>query len=236
MAYGKIKIANAGDLQANIDLLRYNNIIKNGGVWELIGHKEVELNSHLFNTLCFLGKLKLTSHCEGSKFYEYKLQACSFDKDEKYYKQLARFTYNRKFWALYDVKRIFAKLGYEVWTEYYDRIFPAAECSMHVKCLIFQKDRFRLILPYFSNIANLLTKNSIYKQIVRIVSELYLFGSKNPKYPYEVSLVCDPDTPQMPPQAILPVLQRKWNYQFKQISDTVLVWANYEEGQYDAIR
>ena len=109
MAYRKIKIANAGDLQANIDLLRCNNIIKNGGVWELIGHKEVELNSHLFNTLCFLGKLKLTSHCEGSKFYEYKLQACSFDKDEKYYKQLARFTYNRKFWALYDVKRIFAK-------------------------------------------------------------------------------------------------------------------------------
>lgn len=236
MANRKIKIANAGDLQANIDLLRCNNIIKNGGVWELIGHKEVELNSHLFNTLCFLGKLKLTSHCQGSKFYEYKLQACSFDKDEKYYKQLARFTYNRKFWALYDVKRIFAKLGYEVWAEYYDRIFPAAECSMHVKCLIFQKDRFRLILPYFSNIANLLTKNSIYKQFVRIISELYLFGSKNPKYPYEVSLVCDPDTPQMPPQAILPALQRKWNYQFKQISDTVLVWANYEEGQYDAIR
>ncbi len=217
MANRKIKIANAGDLLANIDLLRCNNIIKNGGVWELIGHKEVELNSHLFNTLCFLGKLKLTSHCEGSKFYEYKLQACSFDKDEKYYKQLARFTY--------DVKRIFAKLGYEVWAEYYDSIFPAAECSMHVKCLIFQKDRFRLILPYFSNIANLLTKNSIYKQIVRIVSELYLFGS-----PYEVSLVCDHDTPQMPPQAIL-----KWNYQFKQISDTVLVWANYEEGQYDTI-
>ena len=196
MANRKIKIANAGDLLANIDLLRCNNIIKNGGVWELIGHKEVELNSHLFNTLCFLGKLKLTSHCEGSKFYEYKLQACSFDKDEKYYKQLARFTY--------DVKRIFAKLGYEVWAEYYDSIFPAAECSMHVKCLIFQKDRFRLILPYFS--------------------------SNNPKYPYEVSLVCDPDTPQMPPQAIL-----KWNYQFKQISDTVLVWANYEEGQYDTI-
>lgn len=166
MANRKIKIANAGDLQANIDLLRNNNIIKNGGVWELIGHKEVELNS---------------------LFYEYKLQACSFDKDEKYYKQLARFTYNRKFW-----ERIFAKLGY------YDRIFPAAECSM----LIFQKDRFRLILPYFSNI-----------------SELYLFGSKNPKYPYE-----------------LPALQREWNYQFKQISDTVLVWANYEEGQYDAIR
>lgn len=210
MANRKIKIANAGDLQANIDLLRCNNIIKNGGVWELIGHKEVELNSHLFNTLCFLGKLKLTSHCQGSKFYEYKLQACSFDKDKKYYKQLARFTYNRKFWALYDVKRVFAKIGYEVWTEYYDRIFPAA--------------------------ANLLTKNSIYKQIVRIVSELYLFGSKNPKYPYEVSLVCDPDTPQMPPQAILPALQRKWNYQFKQISDTVLVWVNYEEGQYDAIR
>lgn len=182
MAYRKIKIANAGDL------LRNNNIIKNGGVWELTGHKEVELNSHLFNTLCFLGKLKLTS----------------LDKDEKYYKQLARFTY--------DVKRIFAKLGYD-----YDRIFPAAECSMHV---------FRLILPYFSNIANLLTKNSIYIYI----SELYLFG------PYEVSLVCDPDTPQMPPQAILPALQRKWNYQFKQISDTVLVWANYEEGQYDAIR
>lgn len=197
MANRKIKIANTGDLQANIDLLRCNNIIKNGGVWELLGHKEAELNSHLFNTLCFLGKLKLTSHCQGSKFYEYKLQACSFDKDEKYYKQLARFTYN--------VKRIFAKLGYEVWAEYYDRIFPAAECSMHVKCLIFQKDRFRLILPYFSNIANLLTKNSIYKQIVRIVS-------------------------------ILPALQRKWNYQFKQISDTVLVWANYEEGQYDAIR
>ena len=211
MANRKIKIANAGDLLANIDLLRCNNIIKNGGVWELIGHKEVELNSHLFNTLCFLGKLKLTSHCEGSKFYEYKLQACSFDKDEKYYKQLARFTY--------DVKRIFAKLGYEVWAEYYDSIFPAAECSMHVKCLIFQKDRFRLILPYFSNIANLLTKNSI------LVSELYLFGS-----PYEVSLVCDPDTHLMPPQAIL-----KWNYQFKQISDTVLVWANYEEGQYDTI-
>lgn len=211
MAYRKIKIAN-------------------GGVWELLGHKEVELNSHLFNTLCFLGKLKLTLHCQGSKFYEYKLQACSFDKAEKYYKQLACFTYNRKFWALYDVKRIFAKLGYEVWAEYYDRIFPAAECSMHVKCLIFQKDLFRLILPYFSNIANLLTKNSI------LISELYLFGSKNPKYPYEVSLVCDPDTPQMPPQAILPALQRKWNYQFKQISDTVLVWANYEEGQYDAIR
>ena len=149
---------------------------------------------------------------------------------------MARFTYNRKFWGLYDIKRIFAKIGYEVWTEYYDRIFPSAECSMHVTCLILQQDCFRLIFPYFSNIANLITKNSIYKQIVRIVSELYLFGSKNPKYPYEVSLVCDPDTPKMPPQAISPVLQIKWNYQFKQISDTVLVWANYEEGQYDDIR
>lgn len=236
MASRKIKITNAGDLQANIDLLCCNNIVKNGGVWELSGHKEVKLSSHLFNTLCFLGKLKLTSHCENSKFYEYKLKECSFDKDEKYYKQLARFTYNRKFWSLYDIKRIFAKLGYKAWTEYYDRIFPAAECSMHVRCLIFQKDDFRLILPYFSNIANLLTKSSIYKQIVRIVSELYLFGSANPKYPYEVSLVCDPDAPKMPRQFILPMLRREWNYQFRQISDTVLVWANYEEGQYDAIR
>lgn len=152
MAYREIKIANAGDLQADIDLLRCHNIIKRGGVWEL-GHKEVGLNSHLFNTLCFLGELKLTLPSQGSKFYDYKLQAWLFDKDEKYYKQLSCFTYNRKFWALYDVK--------------YDRIFPVAECTMHVKCLI---------------------------------------------------------------------LQREWNYQFKQIFDTVLVWASYEEGQYDAIR
>lgn len=236
MASRKIKIANASDLQANIDLIRCNSIIKNGGVWELLGHKEVELNSRLFNTLCFLGKIKLTYHCEGSKFYEYKLQACSFERDERYYKQLARFAYNRKFWGLYDIKRLFAKIGYDVRTEYSDRLFPVAECSMRVKCIVFQKDHFRLILPYFSNIANLCTKNSIYKQFVRIISELYLFGDKSLKYPYEVSLDNDPDKPQMPPQAILPALKREWNYQFNKISDTVLLWANYEEGQYDAIR
>ena len=225
-----IKIANVDDLHRHSDLLENNSIVKNNGVWKIRGIEGVELSTHLFDTLFFLGKLGFVGRNDALNEYEYNLKACKFDYDEKYYKQLCRFTYNRRFWGLYDIERVFTKIGFSVLTRYSYMVFPTAKAVLKVKCLVLSKVGFKLVLPYFSKINNLLGKNALYKQIVQIVSKLYLFDTK---YPYIVSI--NP-AKKLPPDAISTELKREWDYQFKQISDRVLVWANYEEGQYDNIR
>lgn len=223
-------IAHVGDLQNYSDLLKSNYIVKDNGVWKVQGVRGIELNTHLFDTLLFLGKLKQIEYRATSNIYKYKLQALRFDTDEKYYKQLCRFTYNRKFWGLYDIERVLGKLGYSVDTRYTDKVFPTANAAIKVKSLILTKGNFKLVIPYFSKINSLCNKGGLYKQLVQIVSKIYPLEAK---YPYIVTI--DP-VPKRPPTVVSTMLQREWDYQFKQISDKVLVWANYEEGQYDNIR
>lgn len=223
-------IAHVGDLQNYSDLLKSNYIVKDNGVWKVQGVRGIELNTHLFDTLLFLGKLKQIAYSANSNVYKYKLQALRFDTDERYYKQLCRFTYNRKFWGLYDIERVLGKLGYSVDTRYTDKVFPTANAAIKVKSLILTKGSFKLAIPYFSKINSLCNKGGLYKQLVQIVSKIYPLEAK---YPYIVTI--DPAT-KRPPTVVSTMLQRKWDYQFKQISDKVLVWANYEEGQYDNIR
>lgn len=228
--FRKQKIFTPSDIVANRELFKDSILVKNKGVWEILGSENrYELNTYLFDTLAYLGKIqpknRLNEHCT-----QYKLVGLRLDKDEKYYKQLLRFSLDRKWFALIDLKASFEKLGYKVTTKISDRLFPAATEMSKVKCLVFEKDSFKLTLPYYSKIHILLNKNALFKNIVRVVCELYL---TNQKYPYMVQIqpkvrLCD--------EELYGLLKREWDSYFRKVARKALEWAGYEEGQYDYIR
>lgn len=207
----EIFINNAADLMnltdGSLHLFKKFIFVKKNGAWSFLDAdmQNINLDMHLCNTLASAQKLKLTNIVDDTMLYE--LVKTDFDNDVRYYKELLKLTYDRKFFTVLDLKFYLGKFGYTVCTDLFYNTLPAYRC-LYIK----KDDKFRITFPYYTSPTVLLNKNALFKELCRNVCTLYL-----PKniYPYSISA----SAPRYS------IMWKEWQREFDFVAKKVLEWS-----------